>query len=393
MNRPMRYWALGALCGLVLLALSSTGCSSNKYEPITLPEKTEEQGKETNQVSSFNEAISLADGAEDEKAADGEAVAGTSPLNHDLTTASGFSDRDEVVYVKENLINLRSGCGTEYTIITQLNTGESLKRTGYSEGWSRVLYKDKTCYVLSEYVDTTNPNEENVVAQGGAEPESEGLSAGMTRAASNGRIVAIDAGHQVKGNSEKEPIGPGSTTMKPKVPAGAEGILTKTPEYKLTLEVAKRVKRVLEERGYTVVMIRETNDVNISDAERAEMANKSGASAFVRIHANSLENSSVNGILSMCQTPGNPYNGELHAQSYSLSKRITDQISGQTGFKNRGVQETDTMSGINWCKIPVSIVEMGFLSNPEEDQKMAQEEYQEKIAAGIADGVDAYFGG
>ncbi|MEG2871433.1 MAG: N-acetylmuramoyl-L-alanine amidase, partial [Clostridium sp.] len=74
-----------------------------------------------------------------------------------------------------------------------------------------------------------------------------------------------------------------------------------------------------------------------------------------------------------------------------LSRKITDCISTATGFKNRGVQETDTMSGINWCDIPVSIVEMGFMSNPEEDRKLAQDEYQEKIAAGIADGIDAYF--
>ena len=57
--------------------------------------------------------------------------------------------------------------------------------------------------------------------------------------------------------------------MKAKVAAGAEGISTKLPEYKLTLSVSKKLKRILEERGYKVVMIRETNDVNLSNAERA----------------------------------------------------------------------------------------------------------------------------
>jgi N-acetylmuramoyl-L-alanine amidase len=70
---------------------------------------------------------------------------------------------------------------------------------------------------------------------------------------------------------------------------------------------------------------------------------------------------------------------------------VVDGIVGQTGFKNKGIQETDSMSGINWCKIPVTIVEMGFMSNPEEDQKMATEEYRDKLAKGIADGVDAYY--
>ena len=207
----------------------------------------------------------------------------------------------------------------------------------------------------------------------------------------NGRIVAIDAGHQAKGNPEKEPVGPGSSTMKAKVAAGATGISTKLPEYQLTLAVARKVEDLLKERGYQVVMIRQTNDVNISNAERAKLANESGADIFVRIHANSLDSPGVRGTLSMCQTEKNPYNGELHDQSYRLSRSITDAICAATGFKNRGVQETDTMSGINWCTIPVSIVEMGFMSNPEEDQLMAQEEYQDLIAGGIANGIDAYF--
>lgn len=207
----------------------------------------------------------------------------------------------------------------------------------------------------------------------------------------NGRIVAIDAGHQAKGNPEKEPVGPGSSTMKAKVAAGATGISTKLPEYQLTLAVARKVEDLLKERGYQVVMIRQTNDVNISNAERAKLANESGVDIFVRIHANSLDSPGVRGTLSMCQTEKNPYNGELHDQSYRLSRSITDAICAATGFKNRGVQETDTMSGINWCTIPVSIVEMGFMSNPEEDQLMAQEEYQDLIAGGIANGIDAYF--
>lgn len=224
-----------------------------------------------------------------------------------------------------------------------------------------------------------------------AEEDGVALAEGDAAANWNGRIVAIDAGHQAKGNPEKEPVGPGSSTMKAKVAAGATGISTKLPEYQLTLAVAQKVETLLAERGYRVVMIRKTNDVNLSNAERAKIANESGADIFVRIHANSLDSPGVRGTLSMCQTEKNPYNGELHDQSYRLSRSITDAVCAATGFKNRGVQETDTMSGINWCTIPVSIVEMGFMSNPEEDQLMAQEEYQDLIAGGIVNGIDAYY--
>lgn len=218
---------------------------------------------------------------------------------------------------------------------------------------------------------------------GTAEPKVEGSG--------SGKIVAIDPGHQAKGNPEQEPIAPGAAQMKAKVASGTKGVVTGIPEYKLTLAVSLKLKDELLKRGYRVYMIRKTNDVNISNAERAKMANGSGADIFVRIHANSLSDSSVRGTLTMCQTSSNPYNGKLYSKSYALSKALAKDISASVGFQNRGVQTSDTMSGINWCRIPVSIVEMGFMSNAEEDRAMETDECQNKIVKGIADGIDDYY--
>lgn len=205
------------------------------------------------------------------------------------------------------------------------------------------------------------------------------------------KVIVIDAGHQTHAMSATEPIGPGAKTRKAKVTGGASGCSTHLPEYKLNLQVAKKLQKELESRGYKVIMVRTKNNVKLSNAERAQIANKYKADAFIRIHANSANNSSVKGALTIAPQNSNKYMSKSNRKkSQSLSKKVLKAMCKATGAKNRGVMYTNSMTGINWCKVPVTIVEMGFMSNPSEDKKMAKASYQKKIAKGIANGIDSF---
>jgi N-acetylmuramoyl-L-alanine amidase len=207
-----------------------------------------------------------------------------------------------------------------------------------------------------------------------------------------GPIVVIDPGHQMHGMSAKEQNGPGSSVMKAKVATGTEGVVTGVPEYKLDLEVSMKLRDLLLERGYSVVMIRETNDVLITNMERALVANSYNTAVYIRVHANSDDNSNISGVMTICNTGDNPYIANMYGTNFRLSNIILESVVEATGARNTGIWETDTMTGTNWSKYPTTILEMGFMSNAEEDRRMQDPSYQDKIALGAANGIDRFLG-
>lgn len=208
-----------------------------------------------------------------------------------------------------------------------------------------------------------------------------------------GKLIAIDAGHQAKANTAKEPIGPKASKLKMKVTGGTKGVVSGVPEYELALNISLKLEQELLKRGYRVLMIRRTNDVDISNSERAMMANEAKADAFLRIHANGSKDPKDKGAMTICQTKKNPYNGSLYPLSRALSEHVLNEMSEATGCRKLKIWETDSMSGVNWAKVPTTIIEMGYMTNPEEDTLLTTKEYQVQLVQGIADGVDKFFEG
>ena len=318
-----------------------------------------------------------------------EDVASTEDTTEATTEAQvdeeGFTIVNDKVTTTD-YVNVRTAPSTDGDPAMQLADGVELDRIGYNDEWGKVSIKGETYYVYSKFVK----------AEGAASSGDDSSTEESTQETSNvgeGKLICIDAGHQATPNTDTEPVGPGAEDKKAKVSAGNTGVTTGTEEYELNLEVALKLQSALEARGYTVKMIRTSNDVDISNAARAELANSDKADAFIRIHANGSTDTNASGVMTVCQTKDNPYNADIYDSCKRLSADVLSGMAAATGANSEGVWETDSMSGINWCKVPVTIVEIGYMTNSEEDQKLVTSDYQNLLAKGIADGIDAYFAG
>ena len=225
----------------------------------------------------------------------------------------------------------------------------------------------------------------NLVAQS----TSSAVSAASATHPLEGRVVAIDAGHQLHGDPSLEPIGPGSKTKKPKVETGTTGVSTHQLESAVNLAVALKLRDVLAGQGATVVMIRTTQDVNISNSGRARIANNAHADLFIRLHCNGSTDHSQVG-LSTLVPKSNTWTKPILARSVKAGGYVHDAVIATSGAKDRGVVTRTDLSGFNWATVPTVLVEMGFLSNAEEDAKLATSDYQQRLANGLAQGIAGY---
>jgi len=288
-------------------------------------------------------------------------------------------------------VNFRKSPGTDGEKIRTLSRGTEVKQYEVKDGWALIKYKEAVGYVSAKYLADPSKVVEEEKEQESTDKNKVEAIPGQHRNP-NSAVVVIDPGHQLKGDSKKEPNGPGSSVMKARVTSGTTGVSTGVAEYILNLEIGLKLKTELQNRGYTVYMTRSTHDVSISNVERAQYATSVGADIAVRIHANGASNSSARGAETIAPSASNPYVSHLASASQSLSKCIVNEYCKTTGFKNRGVVLSDTMTGINWSEVPVTIIELGFMSNAAEDEAMQDENMQNNMVQGIANGIDKYFG-
>lgn len=186
-------------------------------------------------------------------------------------------------------------------------------------------------------------------------------------AANQSKLIVLDAGH---GGSDP----------------GADGTYNGQPVYEkdLTLSITKKVASILQAKGYSIQLTR-SGDTYPTLSERSALANSMHAAAFVSIHINSVTGApSASGteVYYSTQNNGSAYG----ATSEQLATNILNGMMKRIDARNRGVKTANHLV-TRTSEMPASLVEVGFISNQEEVGKMLTEDYQNKVAEGIAEGI------
>ncbi|MBQ9610722.1 MAG: N-acetylmuramoyl-L-alanine amidase [Lachnospiraceae bacterium] len=295
----------------------------------------------------------------------------------------GFYVTDDYVATVGDTINVRVSPSTDAKIYSLLGGGEVLKRTGYNDEWTRVVLDNTNFYIHSELVEITDAPPEPVEEDTATDSDVEKVVLD--------KIIVIDPGNQANPNMSQEAIAPDSDITKQCATSGNVGATFGTKEYELNLMYAKALKSELEKRGYQVALTRDDNYVDMSNQSRALFANSSGATTFIRIQMNYSANKELSGVMAVTMTGNSPYNSDLYSDSYTLATRILQGITAKTEAVNHGIYETDGLTAVNWSNIPVVVINLGYLSNEQDETNLIDENYFNDMVLGIADGIDYFY--
>lgn len=208
-----------------------------------------------------------------------------------------------------------------------------------------------------------------------------------------GAVICVDPGHCVTpetGKGHRELVSPLSDETKPLYTTGTAG--ANMTEEKLNLSVGLQLRDALEALGAQVVMTREVSEITISGIERCEIAHAAGADVAVRIHADGSTDPSVHGVSVLIPAGDLLGTPSIVAPSARLGELMVNAVAAQTGANNLGTIPRTDMTGFNFSEIPTVLIEMGFMTNAQEDANLERSDYQAQIVDGMVQAILAWYG-
>ncbi|MES1053179.1 N-acetylmuramoyl-L-alanine amidase [Bacillus thuringiensis] len=174
------------------------------------------------------------------------------------------------------------------------------------------------------------------------------------------KVIVIDPGH---GGNDPGSIGPNGTREKD-----------------ITLKTAKNIQKKLEEKGMTVILTRE-DDTFVPLKNRVAIAQNKSADLFLSIHYDGFTTNDVKGVTTYY------YKG---LKEQVLAKTIHEHLFKHIQAKNRGVKSGDYYV-LRENQKPSILLELGYITNPEDEQRMHSQQFQADVASGVVNGVIEYF--
>lgn len=408
----MRKWyAPFWMSGILVLASAAGlwGCGS--YEKA---ETVSEQGaEETAETSEQNQETDTAPAAQ------------SSLRKTEMTQAKlpEFDPADETVYVTTEdggTVNVRSSCNklNNSNVIASLATGTELKRTGISEEWSRIVLDGEEAYIASAYVSTEKPDpslfsNSASFAEGEVRLDPSWQYADFSKINSGaailyrsqaenrkGKTICVNAGHGTQGGSSVKTlchpdgspkVTSGTTSAGATSAVAVSGGMTfadGTPEYKVTVALARILKDKLLAKGYDVLMIREGDDVQLDNIARTVIANNA-SDCHIALHWDSTE--SDKGAFYMSVPSNESYrNMEPVKSHWQEHNALGESLIG--GLKSVGVKifssgsmEMD-LTQTSFSTVPSIDIELGDKVSDHSEGTLSN------LADGLAAGVDQFFG-
>ena len=204
-----------------------------------------------------------------------------------------------------------------------------------------------------------------------------------------GLVICIDPGHQRSTQVETVLAGPNFSTTKTTTVGMAKGTVTHRMESQVVLEVGMRLRNALMELGAGVCMTREIQDTFVGMLDRADIPNSVNADFVLRLHCNSRSGSeAVQGIEVYCPLSSSYAQMVADTDSYrALGETMLAAMQDATGMHKGGCTLNDSYVGNNWSLMPSFLIEMGYMTNSEEDLLLSCPQYQDRLAEGMVQGI------
>jgi N-acetylmuramoyl-L-alanine amidase len=125
----------------------------------------------------------------------------------------------------------------------------------------------------------------------------------------------------------------------------------------------------------------------MGNVARARVANRERAALFLRVHADGSTSSAERGTATLVPALRRGWTDDVYGRSRRAGRLIQRELVGALRSRDRGVVERSDLTGFNWADVPAVLVELGFLTNPDEDRLLTSPAYQQRAALGLCRGV------